>query len=133
MLKTPCEQSLPPSADALALHSKCANYQAAIHRRSLQQFMKPPTPLHHGWKVEDRKMAIVWMTKPQAPPEILKNIHCSCKKSKCETMSCFCLSNWVSCTELCKCQDCGNGIPFPPEQSLLDDASDSGLSDKEDV
>ena len=131
-MKSACEQALPPTSDALSLHIERANYQAAIHRRSLDQYISPPDPVGHGWMLEEGELKINWMRDPPAPPEILKQVNCSCKKSKCNTRVCSCKSNDVSCTELCGCIDCANQASTDIEQSILDDA-ESDLSDSEDV
>ena len=50
--KALCEQSLPPSSDALQQHVRRANYQAAISRRCAEQYISAPPQIVTGglWK-----------------------------------------------------------------------------------
>ena len=47
------DHTLPPSLDALHMHAKRANYQAAVWRLTLQANIAAPLPTHHGWKLEN--------------------------------------------------------------------------------
>lgn len=103
------EQNLPPTQDALLLHCKRVNYQAAIHQRALQSFMDAPLPMGYGWELNDEyQLEVTWMTKKPAPDEILIDVHCSCKLQKCVSKRCTCVTANLSCTDLCKCKDCEN-------------------------
>ena len=57
-LSSPSEQSLPPTKDALHEHSKRCNYQAAIHRKCLEQYISAPPSTDHGWKMKDNQLVI---------------------------------------------------------------------------
>ena len=43
------DTALPPNRDSLVCHTKRANYQAAIHRRSLLSKINAPSPTSSGW------------------------------------------------------------------------------------
>lgn len=119
------EQSLPPTSNALHQHLLRSNYQASIWRAASQQFIKPPSPLEHGWKHGEYGLEVVWMTEPSAPPEVLKTMFCSCKVSGCEGARCSCQKTKLSCTSLCKCTNCNNNVPDVSTTLDLDDASES--------
>ena len=124
-MKSLCEQSLPPTSDSLRLHSARCNYQAAIHRRAMKQFIEAPSPVGHGWATGADGLEIQWMIKEPIPSELMEHISCKCKKSRCQNNRCSCYSRNISCTDLCGCCDCLNITATPPEQSLMDDQSDS--------
>jgi len=60
---------LPPCKDALQQHTKRANYQAAIWRRSLENSPTIPDATDgNGWKMdEDGQIGIEWITGAPAP------------------------------------------------------------------
>lgn len=64
---------LPPCKDALQQHTKRANYQAAIWRRSLVNSPTIPDATEgHGWKVDgDGQVSIKWLTGAPAPDIVL--------------------------------------------------------------
>lgn len=103
------DQFLPPNQDCLRHHLHRANYQAAVHRRCLQGCINAPSPVGHGWKLEDSSLAFVWMTIDPAPQSVLKTVHCKCKKSGCKG-ACSCHKIGLPCTDLCQCppDDCTN-------------------------
>ena len=98
---------LPPCADTLRKHCDRANYQTAIWRRSFQRCPGIPSPVEHGWRLEEGRLTVDWMNGEPAPKAVLKLLSCQCKKS-CQLPSCTCLSNSLQCTDLCRLQDCGN-------------------------
>ena len=102
------EKSLPPCKDALLQHIKRCSYQAAIHHRSLNQFIAAPSPKGYGWSVHDAVIDIVWMTNAAAPEMLLKVVKCGCKTTKCIKGGCSCLTNKLPCTDMCKCMECMN-------------------------
>jgi len=68
-------QSLLPTQDALWLYIAIANYQAAIHKRALQKFIKPSDHLLHGRQsAEDGKLQINWMSQKPAADDVLQMI-----------------------------------------------------------
>ena len=116
---------LPPCRDCLFLHVERANYQAAIWKSSLQPNPVVPSPIEHGWKEDEGKMAIHWMRSPPAPDVVLELLTCNCVRS-CKMPSCTCLSNGLACTDMCKLQTCSNQkLQDDPEPELeLEDSDD---------
>ena len=122
------ELSMPPTSDALHQHCKRANYQAAKMRHSLKGIMSAPSPNGNGWHIEDGELKVTWMTTNPAPESVLKVVHCSCKQSKCETGRCSCMSARLSCTDLCRCQNCANISMEKEDKSTWEDGSDDSDS-----
>ncbi|XP_077968888.1 uncharacterized protein LOC144422864 [Styela clava] len=104
-LDEPC---MPPSDDAIVLHSARANYQCAIHRRALQNFISAPNPDDHGWIVNDSNINIKWISKQIAPNSVLNHSKCRCAKLNCKSSKCPCVKSGFSCSSLCSCNDCSN-------------------------
>ncbi|KAJ8039233.1 hypothetical protein HOLleu_16883 [Holothuria leucospilota] len=100
---------MPPNADSLDKHILRANYQAAIHKRSLEQLPEIPSPVGHGWNIVNDQLIIDWMDLPPAPAKsILECVQCSCKKSKCQRGSCSCIQKALPCTDLSQRVNCEN-------------------------
>ena len=74
------ETYMPPNQDSLKQHILWANYQAAIHRRALEQFHEIPDPAQCGWRMEDEDLVIRWGDLLPAPDILLAATQCSCKK-----------------------------------------------------
>ena len=76
------EKALPPNKDALHQHIKRCNYQTAVWRNALEQFITPPSPVDHGWKMADGCLAVAWLgeniSKPSKIPAL---VSCSCQKN----------------------------------------------------
>ena len=89
------EDGIPPTQDSLRLHSRRANYQAAIFRRSLSQQINAPSADEHGWTLTDGKLEVKWMTMPALPHDVLHMVTCKCSKSGCTSQS------------RCGCQEAG--------------------------
>ncbi|KAJ8049553.1 hypothetical protein HOLleu_02339 [Holothuria leucospilota] len=107
------EMCMPPNQDVLIEHTRRANYQAAIYKRSLQATSDVPSPVGHGWHMKEGELSIHWMNLPPAPDSVMELAYCSgrCNKSKCgDAAICTCLQNNVPCTDSCKCSrnDCAN-------------------------
>lgn len=119
------DELLPPNHDALQQHTYRCNYQAAVHRRGLQQTISAPSPVGHGWRLLDGQLVVHWMTTGAAPDEVLNYVHCSCKKSRCEASRCTCRTSDLSCTELCSCSNCANQTATASEQSANADEEDN--------
>ena len=66
------ESSMPPNKDALCLHVKRANYQAAIYKRALDPHPAVPSPHGHGWKINGDDISIHWMDLPPAPNSVME-------------------------------------------------------------
>ena len=51
------------------------------------------------------------MSQKPAPDSLLEFLACGCKKSGCQNNSCLCVTNGLSCTDLCDCSTCTNTTP----------------------
>lgn len=98
---------LPPCRDCLYMHVQRSNYQAAIWKSCLQTSPVVPSPTLHGWTINDGKLAIHWMRSAPAPEMVLELLSCKCVRS-CKLPDCTCLSNGLSCTDMCRLQTCSN-------------------------
>ena len=118
---------LPPCEDTLKQHTRRANYQAVIWRRSLVNSAETPNPSQgHGWTTsEDGSLVINWMTGSPAPQVVLSLLSCICARS-CRPNDCTCIVNGLKCTAACKLQTCSNmaGDDDEPENDQQD-SSDS--------
>ena len=96
------DEFLPPNQDCLQNHLKRANFQAAVHRRCLLQYINAPSPVGHGWKLEGNHLVFDWMSKNPAPRSVLKTENCKCQKNDCKG-ACSCSRVGLPCTDLCHC------------------------------
>ena len=120
---------LPPCQDALLQHTRRANYQAAIWRRSLQTTLELPEPTdNHGWHLSDGDIEITWLTLPPAPEIVLSLTACNCPRV-CAKDKCTCIAVGLPCTPACKLQNCGN---IPNDDSDPVQNGDSDLDSDED-
>lgn len=102
------DAALPPNKDCLLQHIKRANYQTAIWKRATTQEIGAPSPVYHGWKIdEEDNIDVVWMTGKCAPDELLKDCNCKCRTG-CSNLRCSCMKANYKCTEMCQCVDCTN-------------------------
>ena len=119
---------LPPCRDCLFMHVQRANYQAAIWKCSLQANAVVPSPTESGWTDDDGRLDIHWMRSPPAPDVVLELLACKCVRS-CEMPSCTCLSNGLTCTDMCRLQKCSN--QKPQDDTEPDFEVELGESDEE--
>ena len=108
-------QLLPPTSDALFLHSKRANFASYIAKQSLKSAPHLPSPLHNGWNSSGKGLEITRLTEDPIPSQIANTIYCkySSKAKACATKSCSCVKNNIKCSDFCACQDlnvCRNAI-----------------------
>ena len=128
--KSLSERNLPPTRDALHQHILRSNFQTAVDRRALVPDISAPDPQLHGWLLSgEDNLSVRWITQPAAPPELLRYLHCGCKKTACSTNQCTCRANAVSCTELCSCSNCANTTSTNVETAMLQDDSEDDISD----
>ena len=52
--------------------------------------------------MENGQLSYKWMSDSPAPPAVLKNVHCRCRKGGCKG-ACSCAKGGLPCTELCQC------------------------------
>ena len=122
---------LPPCKDALLQHTKRANYQAAIWRRSLQNTPDIPEPTEgHGWHLSDGDIAISWLTGAPAPEIVLSLMACKCPRV-CAEDSCPCIQNGLPCTPACKLQTCAN-MTEEDDTDPVQESDDSDIDSDED-
>ena len=112
---------LPPCRDALLLHARRANYQAAVWRLALEPRPHIPSPDSHGWKVEEGKLSIHWLNQLPAARQLMEFVSCGCKKG-CKTARCSCRKNGLMCTDICNCLDCSN-CSNDPDDGVESEAS----------
>eukprot|EP00794_Sanderia_malayensis_P021369 gene21369-23451_t len=118
--KIPEPQQLPPTSDELLQHCKRVSYVAGIVKRVFEPNPEVPSPHGFGWKINSDALEIEWMTKSPAPDSILELVSCNCKKAKCATQNCVCVSHGLKCTDMCGCTNCNNDL-----EEEDDDVSDS--------
>ena len=98
-------EGLPPTKDALILHTRRATYQAAFcWAQAMSAVPELPSPAHWGWKQEPSGWAICWITLPEATKACRELLRCGCKKGC--TAHCKCVKAELKCTALCFCGGC---------------------------
>ena len=78
-----------------------------------------PSPTEHGWTDDEGKLAIHWMRCAPAPDVVLELLACKCVRS-CSMPSCTRLSSGLTCTDMCRLQNCSN-------QHVQDDEAEAVL------
>ena len=127
-IKFTSESSLPPNKECLQHHGMRSAYQAAIHRRSLNQTIAAPSPYGYGWKIVNGDLEFEWMANAAAPDIVLKYVHCNFEKSECTTKLCSCVSGGLSCNDMCNCLNCQNFLKASSiEEDCYDDVNDIDL------
>jgi len=53
--------------------------------------------------MRDKDLEFEWMTGTPGQDELLKHVHCACKKSECKTKLCSCFRIGLSCYDSCFC------------------------------
>ena len=127
-------KSLPPCSDSLKLHTERALYQAFIWRNCLKSHPDIPSPVGHGWEVDDNgDYAITWNSVNPAPDEVLSLLFCTCSR-QCVEGSCQCIDNSLYCTDACIKQNCDNMFSEQDEEDFCcdDDEDDEDDYDYDD-
>ena len=98
-------EALPPTSDALNLHLMRVHYLSLIW--NLAHIPKPniPDPTCMGWKVQDKQLVPLLMTKAAIPEACLSLVACQCKTG-CRNCQCGCRKAGYQCTINCHS---GNG------------------------
>ncbi len=66
-----------------------------------------PCPSKHGWKLIHERYESVLVSRPPAPPALLKVVKCTCEKKGCQ--NCSCVQNGLLCNPVWyKCKNCTN-------------------------
>ena len=103
-------EMLPPTRDALELHTARANYQIKIWLQADQEHIDIPSPTDiSAWMMESDCLNPVWTRLPPIPDACLELVTCGCK-AKCRTARCSCFKTNLSCRYACGCDgvDCCN-------------------------
>ncbi len=67
----------------------------------------------------DGRLEVPWMTQNPAPDSIL-DLACNCKKNKCQTENCVCVSQGLKCIDIFGYTNCENKV----EEGAEDDDED---------
>ncbi|XP_062498902.1 uncharacterized protein LOC134176238 [Corticium candelabrum] len=103
---------LPPTHDTFVQHVRRSNYQAFLWKQCLQHG-EVPSPIGHGWDIDDGDINVLWMTLSSAPLALLELLRCGCS-SGCNSARCRCFKNNMPCTDACKCKECVNAAAAAP-------------------
>ena len=68
-----------------------------------------PEPEGHGWKLDEGKLVIDWMSDPPVPDTILEFLTCSCTRAFVNP-TCVCILNGLQCTNMCPLSMSGNMV-----------------------
>ena len=109
--KTSNSESLPPTANALHLHTKRAHYQSYIWKNAHNADPELPVVTEMGWKRESGNLVPVLTTTELIPKNALECASCNCR-TRCQTMRCKCRRLQLACISMCGCkiedEDCFN-------------------------
>ena len=123
-------EKLPPTRSAFVPAIQRVNYQAMIWNQDDEAQPTIPSPIGHGWNIEDGQIVPVLCEMPCAPDSILQLIRCSCVKNRCSA-PCKCLANNLPCTDMCECggndELCDND--FHNELDVTDSGSEDELAE----
>ena len=94
---------LPPTLDALKLHTSRSDYQTSVWLQANQSQMNLTSAGDKdGWELKENILQIVWATLPPVPDVCVELLTCMCK-SKCKTARCQCTRSKIGCTPACAC------------------------------
>ena len=91
----------------LQKHITHTNYQAYIWRKCLEENPEIPEPEGHGWKLDEGKLVIDWMSDQPASDAVLEFLSCSGTRA-CVNPTCVCIVNGRRCTDMCRLSTCEN-------------------------
>ena len=102
---------IPPTSNALYLHTLRCIYQAGVWSLCLLPFQNRPSPCEYGWHKTNHTSMYqpVWITKGEAIKECREFVKCSCKSEICTR--CKCKNAILRCTLLCSCK-CDDRVSF---------------------
>ena len=101
-------EALPPTSNALSLHTLRAHYQTLVWKQAhrLEPLLRNPVTM--GWnKTDDNKLRPVLMTQDPIPKACVEIISCSCHTG-CTTSQCSCKKARLFCTSVCGCEKTAN-------------------------
>ena len=105
-------ETIPPTENALLLHTKRAIFQSGVWARCVDNHQNLPSPQGFGWKKSDEvdwQWKPIWMTQHEASKEFREFAKCSCKGESCTRCACYKAS--LRCTLLCSCK-CENQVTY---------------------
>lgn len=99
-------ETIPPTKNALYLHTQRAIYQSGIWSRCLEAKQNLPSPREFGWK-EGSDQAIKWIpswiTKSECSKDLRSFLTCKCKGA-CTSNKCSCHAADLKCILVCSCK-----------------------------
>ena len=106
-------ENLPPTQDALRLHSRLSNYQALVWKRALELHPHLPDIADSGRKlvVKDNGTEVLeplLLTHKPSTALFVELTTCGCTHSA--TRRCKCASKNIGCTKACQCKGCRNPL-----------------------
>ena len=121
---------IPPTKDALILHTRRAAYQAGhIWGNAIIPSPEIPQVTEWGWKLDNSRLLPVWTLLPEAAKACRHFIKCKCKEI-CKNR-CSCLTAGLQCTELCSCKgDCDRSMDVDGEQPIDQDGGDVQMQEQ---
>jgi hypothetical protein len=125
-------EKLPPTKGSLLPAILRANLQAMVWAQDDQCTPTLPSPVDHGWSMENGHLTPVLCDLPCAPDSVLKLIKCSCTKSRCSA-PCKCRAGELPCTEMCGCRgdetSCDNVYLCKDDDEDISDIDDFEIND----
>lgn len=101
-------EALPPTSDALYLHTLRAHYQTLAWKQAHRSEPLLPDPVTMGWnRTDDNKLRPLVMTNDPIPKACGEIISCSCPTG-CTTSRCSCKKSSLFCTSVCGCGKTAN-------------------------
>lgn len=101
------DEKLPPTLASFEPHVRRANVIATIWKGYKKAQPKLPVLVGNGWEeTADGTVGPVRCLKLPAPQAVVELVKCGCR-GQCSSR-CTCIKNNLSCTSLCKCNDCSN-------------------------
>ena len=94
-------ESVPSMSSLFAKHIARTNYQAYIWRKCLEANPEISEPEDHGWKLDEEKLVIDWMSNPPAPDVVLEFFSCSCTCASVNPTFVY-IVNRIRCAEMCR-------------------------------
>ena len=101
-------EALPPTLDALQMHTARGNFQAKVWYQFLNTDHSDLKAAEcGGWALTDDGLAIMWKTLTSIPESCIQLIVCGCK-TKCKSANCKCVKLNQKCIAACGCDgiDC---------------------------
>ena len=111
--RTQSLESIPPTKNALFLHTRRALLQSGIWSCCLDAMQNLSSTKDFGWteSSDSIKWSPQWMTQNEASKECREFVKCGCKTSCTGSKRCKCNSADLKCTLLCSCQ-CSEKVSY---------------------